>query len=468
MANRTSRLGAIYAKISRTLSVIRLRPFDKSTEEGRSKERMRRAALTALAGAVAKLTSVSTGLISVPLTIHYLGTERYGLWMLITSLSMLLSFADLGMGNGILNAIAHANGKDDTQAMRAIISSGYLILGSIAAAMLIALVLAYPYIPWASAFNVHSAQAQAEAGPAAAVFLTCLALAIPIGVVQRVQIGLQQGFGNGIWQCAGSLLGLIGILIVISYEGGLPWLVFPLAGLPLVASLANTVVLFGFWRPDLRPSLLLASRGSMKTIARVGVMFVALQVISAFFVHSDNLIIAQLLGAGAVATYAVPVQLFGVVGALLAMALQPLWPAYGEAISRGDRPWIKNIVIRSLKISVACAFALSAILVLGGQEITALWTRGAISPPFLLLLGLGFWKVAEAGGVAASMYFYGANALKFLVITTLTTGIFAFGMKLVLIPEIGVAGAVWGTVIAYLLCYCIPAGIFLRRRLAGS
>src|SRR5690242_2021779 len=89
--------------------LLRLKPFDTSTEEGRSRERYRSAALTTITSVLAKAVSVCVSLITVRLTIHYLGVERYGLWMTITSVVSLPWFADLGMGNGLLNAIAEAH-----------------------------------------------------------------------------------------------------------------------------------------------------------------------------------------------------------------------------------------------------------------------------------------------------------------------------------------------------------------------
>ncbi len=462
---RGSRLQRLGSRIGSKLSVIRLKPFDTSTPEGRAQERMRRAGLTALASALAKVISISSALISVPLTIHYLGTERYGMWMVITSFAMLLSFADLGMGNGILNAIAQANGQDDRQAMRAIVSSGYFILSLISVTILAGLAVAYPYVNWAAIFNVHSEQAIAEAGPALAVFVACFAIAIPLGVVQRVQIGLQQGFGNSIWQCFGSIFGLIGILVTVHFQLGLPWLVLALAGAPLVASLANSIVLFGFWRPDLLPKFGLVSRHRISAIARIGMLFVVLQIVQAVTANSDNLIIAQFLGASAVSSYAVPAQLFGVIGAVISMALQPLWPAYGEALARGDSAWVRRTFLRSLKIAIITAFTLASLLVISGREVVWYWTHGAIAPPLQLLLGFGVWKLIEAGSIAVAMYLNGTNVIRFQIGMALVSGLAALALKLVLISRLGVSGAIWATVIAYSLFVCLPTFVFIKRRL---
>src|ERR1035441_8948081 len=82
---------------------LRLRPFDTSTESGRSQERQRRAFLSTMAAFAAKGIAIVTQLVTVPMTLNYLGAERFGLWMAISSVVSMLAFADLGVGNGLLN-----------------------------------------------------------------------------------------------------------------------------------------------------------------------------------------------------------------------------------------------------------------------------------------------------------------------------------------------------------------------------
>src|SRR5208337_4634406 len=107
------------------------------------------------------------------LTLQYLGTERYGLWMSITSVVSLLVFADLGMGNGLLNAIAAAHGRDDIESEQKYVSSAFFVLFGIAVFLLGLFGLAYPFVPWPRVFNVSSPLAAREAGPAVVVFLVC-------------------------------------------------------------------------------------------------------------------------------------------------------------------------------------------------------------------------------------------------------------------------------------------------------
>ena len=49
------------------------------------RDRYRRAASTAVMNMVAQIIQVATGLISVPLALDYVGPERFGLWMTLST-----------------------------------------------------------------------------------------------------------------------------------------------------------------------------------------------------------------------------------------------------------------------------------------------------------------------------------------------------------------------------------------------
>ncbi len=253
------KLGTVFtsavATIQQWLGLVRFKEFDTSTPEGRSQERYRRLALTAVSSTGAKLVTVATMLISIPLTLNYLGSERYGLWMTISSIIAMMGFADLGMGLGLMNAVSEAHGQEDPLAAERYVSSGFFMLAAVALVLLAGFALAYPAISWPRVFNVHSQQAIREAGPAIAVFIGCFAANLPLGVVRNVQHGYQEGFINNLWESAGKLLGLLGLLLVIYLQAGLVWLVLALTGAPAVALLLNNLELFGYRRPWLRPRL---------------------------------------------------------------------------------------------------------------------------------------------------------------------------------------------------------------------
>ena len=401
----------------RAISVlVRLRPFDTTEPQGRSNERHRLIVLSSLTSATAKLITVVTALISVPLTLHYLGPERYGMWMTMSSFLVMLSVVDLGIGSGLLNAVAAANGRDDHQEIRRYVSSGFLVLMIIAAAILVLFAAVYRYVPWFRIFNVQSSLARREAGPAFAIVIVCIALGVPASIVQRVQIGMQRGFVANLWQCLASLLGLLGIIAAIYFEAGLPWLALAFAAAPLGASVLNTFIFFGKLRPDIAPSLTAVSREAATRVVRTGFMFLGLEIAGSVILASNSIFVAQVLGAETVAQYSVPERMFNVISLINVMILIPLWPAYGEASARGDYVWVRRTLIRSLSIGVGFAALLASILFFTGSLIIRLWVGDAVTPSFLLLLGLALWKVIETGGIAVAMVQNSHGMMRFQLI----------------------------------------------------
>lgn len=168
-----STFGVFLAEIK---SHFQLRSFDISTPDGRAKERLRRILFASMASFFAKGIALSALLISMPLTLNYLGPERFGIWMTISSLTAVLGFADFGIGNGLLNVIAEAHGCEDQYLAKRAVTSSVVLLTSIGLILLVAFVIVYPMLDWSYILNISGQQVTTEAGWAVAVLAGCLAI----------------------------------------------------------------------------------------------------------------------------------------------------------------------------------------------------------------------------------------------------------------------------------------------------
>lgn len=455
------------SRYQQTTDLLRLTPYDTSTPEGRSKERYRRVALSAATSVGAKGVTLLTTLISVPLTVNYLGTERFGLWMTISSVITLLGFADLGIGNGLLNAISEANGKDDRELASKSVSSGFFILSGIGLLIFALFALSYPFVPWPRVFNVTSHLASQEAGPALAVFVACFALSIPLGIVQRVQLGYQEGYATNLWQSLGGLLGLGGVLLVIHFRGGLTWLVLAMAGAPVLSTALNWIIHFARVRPWLLPEWKGFQAGVAQRLLATGIVFLVLQVMTLVASATDNLVIAQTIGSPAVAGYAVVQRIFSVV--LLSQTfVTPLWPAFGEAMARSDHVWARRTLSRALLISLSISTALGLILLLLGQQIVSAWVGPELVPSVSLLLGYFLWtEIGTYGGVMSTFLNSGEFVGRQVVFFS-AASITALVLKIILAHVWLVPGVVWASVIGFSLFYVPPSASLARRVLRWS
>lgn len=453
------------------LSLLSLRAFDSMTASGRSKERYRRAALSTAAAFGARGIQILTSLVTVPLTLHYLGLERYGMWMTISSTIAMFSFADLGIGNGLLNAIAEAHGRSDRESASNYVSSAFYALIVVSGIVGVGFTLCYPFVPWARIFNVTSAQAMSEAGPAVAVFVGSFLIAMPLGVVQRIRMGYQEGFIDSLWATAGSVGAFAATILAVRLRASLPWLVFAMAAMPALVQLVNAGFLFGHHYPWLRPKLSLVHRAAVSRVMRTGGYFFILQVAAAVAYQSDSLVLAQLLGPESVTLYAVPMKLFQLTPMILGFAYAALWPAYGEAITRGDVPWVRSTLRRSLQVGLGIAVPISLFLIVFGQPIIELWVGPAVVPSYLVLTAMGTWAAMGAIGGSMSSFLNGAGVLRFQAIAAVLMMIANVVFSIVLTRVVGLSGVIWGSIFSQIIFILIPTWIYInymfRRGLHG-
>jgi O-antigen/teichoic acid export membrane protein len=429
----------------------------------RARERDRRIALTTGASIGARAVSLLTVLISVPMTANYLGVERYGLWATIASFLALLGFADLGIGNGLLNAISECHGRSDQETARQYVSGAFVMLGGIALLLGIAFAAIYPWISWRAIFNVSDPLAVAEAGPATAAIFACFVVSIPLSIVQRVQQGYQEGFIDSAWSAAGKLASLAGLLVVVKLKGGLLWLVLAVAGLPVIFNGINSIALFVFRKPALQPRLSDFRWRHARRILDAGLLFFIIQAAFAIAFSTDNLILAHYLGPNAVAEYAIVYQMFNLGPILVNMFLNALWPAYGEAIVRGDSHWIQATFRRSMIIGLVVNVPYALLLLFFGNTALHLWVGNKITVPFIALAAFAIWTMMSSFNGAIAMFLNGANAIRFEAILGSVMACVNLTLSIVLTQILGLSGVIWGSVIAQAVIVLIPSSIYISR-----
>jgi O-antigen/teichoic acid export membrane protein len=456
---------SLTARILRWRRLLRLRPFDTTTLQGRSDERYRRIAWSTTLSTVGRVVGLATSFISVPLVIGYLGSERYGMWLTMSSLVASLGPLDLGIGLGLLTIVSDAYGRDDREAARRAISTAAAMLTMIAALASVAFGVAYFVIPWAHVFNVATPTAAAEAGPASAVLLGAFALGLPLGIVGQVQLAHQAGYISGAWAIAGNLGSFLALLGVIAVHGSLPLLVLALTGVGLLAAGLNGWFLFRRQRPWLMPRLRDVDLRAGRSLLKTGSFFVVLQLAGLFAYQLDNFVIAQILGAGAVPEYAVPTKIFVLAPTLLSFVLTPLWPAYRESMARGDAAWVKRTLRRSIILAALVNIPSTLILVIVGPFLLHVWVGSSVHPTMLLLVGLGTWTILNTLNGPFAMLLNGANVVGFQAGCAILMGVANVAISIFLVQRIGVSGAVYGSVIAQIIFVLIPELWYVRRLL---
>jgi O-antigen/teichoic acid export membrane protein len=241
--------------------------------------------------------------------------------------------------------------------------------------------------------------------------------------------------------------------------------VIALTGVGLVAAALNGWFLFRRHRPWLMPRRRDVDLSTGRSLLRTGALFLALQVAGLAAFGLDNLVIAQLLGTQMVQEYAVPAKLFMLAPILLSFALTPLWPAYRESLARGDGAWVRRTVRRSIALAAVVNIPSSLILVVVAPWLLQVWVGSAVHPTQLLLVGLGLWAMMNTLNGPFAMLLNGANVVRFQATCVVAMAVANVTISIVLVQRIGVAGVVWGSVIAQAVFVLLPESWYVRRLL---
>lgn len=439
------RRGRLASKLNRVGEIVRLlrEPIDMSTESGRSKARYKRAAVTAVSSIFARAMNVAVSLISVPLTIGYLGADRFGLWMTLSSAIVFLNYSDLGIGTGLQNRLSECDGKEDTQRPRELLSTAIVTLSGVFVLGVLAAVFLLPSLPLEKLIKVATPEAADELLPTAQAMLVVFIGGLPLSMMQRACNAYQVGFIANLWMAVGRLVSLALLLVVIYAQGGLPWLATAMMAPPLV-----TVALGGGWwlcrkRPWLVPSPRAFRFDAIQDILHIGVRAFMTEFGWMILASAPALVIANRLDTTAVTPYAVTHRLVGVSSILIGAALQPLWPAYTEALARQSGQWVRRTVGRSIKLVMAVQGPVFAATALLGQPIIRLWAGDEAVPAYWVLLGVNVWFLFGAFDASLRMLLNGASRFGSRILSLFVNGFPAAALAVWVAPTWGVVGVVW-------------------------
>jgi O-antigen/teichoic acid export membrane protein len=424
-----------------------------------------RTAMTGLSSVAARGLVGITSLITIPLMLRHLGAERFGLWMSIVSLQAILSIADFGLGNSLLNAVAVAFGKGDEgliwRSIRTALRMQCLLSSAIAAAFL----AAYPFVDWPKLFNIHTASASAEVGPTLLILVLAFCLRLIINVIQQAQMGLQRGYLANIWTGLGNGLALAGIILALEHGAGLPTLCLVFVGCPVAAGGANVVS--WLWRTAPRSPANGAERdlgsGLPKQMLLVGLQFFLLQAAAALIGGMDPLIAGHILGPKSVADLAVAQKPFELVSIFLVLLSQPLWPAYREAIVSRDVRWVRWTLLRALTAALLVSGIAAIIMGFAGRYLISVWAGPNAHPSTMLIVGYGIAGVVTTLLTQASFFLNAMGKINFQLAILAPAAIVALILKCLLTEHFGLAAIPWTTVAVWAVMTGPPLILYMRR-----
>lgn len=328
-----------------------------------------------LANGVGQVWSGLLALVSIPLYLHFLGVEAYGLVAFFASLQAVLAVLDLGLGTTANREVArrlpdpHAVGE-----MRDLIRTFEAVYVLVGMAIASAIVLSANWLmeSWIRT-DVLSPQTVVTA---IAVFGISLGVRWPISLYTGVLLGAERQVKLNIAVLAISTARTGGAILVLAFIAPtvLAYLFWFLAitgvELGVMAALAWTTLPSARGRSAIRPRLLQGVWGFSVSVGGNSLL-------AAFLKQSDRLIITKLLPLAAVGYYSAAHAAAGGLSMLVRPVATAALPRFTALLATDEEERLSSTYHRLSQLVAAVVAPAAAVLICFAYDILLLWTQSA-------------------------------------------------------------------------------------------
>lgn len=401
--------------------------------------------------------SILLTLAIIPLSIDYIDSERYGVWITMSAMLNWINLMDVGLGNGLRNKLVEALATNNIAYGQKLISTTYALVISIVFAIMLIVGLILPWINLPSFFNIHTV-GQSELLGSIIVSFVAFCLLFILKPLTAVIMANQQASLDNFIILIGNTLGIAGILLLkytTANHGSLIQLVTVFSLAPPLAYLLGSLYIYRRF-PLLTPSVQAIDLTEVKNLAGKSLQFFIIQIASAIVLTSNSVVISQLFGNETVTKYNVALRYFSVVMIVQTIVLTPIWSAVTEAYVKQDYNWIRSALKKLILNSLLLCLGLGLQVILA-PIVFKYWLGSQVSIDSSLLLAVA---LATSLMVISSAFTYIINGVGTLRVQTMT----AICTSLLSVPTALYLGHAFGPV-GVVLANCMWIALFLPLRI---
>jgi O-antigen/teichoic acid export membrane protein len=413
-------------------------------------ERSIRAKKNIVLSLIIKGISMATSFVAVPLTLNYVDSSTYGVWLTLSSLVAWFVFFDIGLTQGLRNKFAEAKAAGNDQLAQIYVSTTYAILGLIFVTVWIIFIVINKYLSWPDILNIPKTMGS-EVSFLAVVIFTYFCLSFVFKIITSILLADQQPSASSLIELCGQVLSLIFIIILVkTTKGSLLKLGFALCISPLFVLIAANIILFRKKYRKYSPSFKKVRISHIKDLFNLGIIFFLIQIASIIQFQTANIIIARNFSTSDVTAYNIVYKYFGILYMVFSIFLTPFWSASTEAFHKGDISWIRSSMKRYTQLNIVMLLG-SFIMLFFSDLLYRLWLgEGKVIIPFSLSLwGCVYYNIMIFGSKYVQ-FLNGISALRIQFLSSLVSPILYIGIVLILIKyfNLGVYSLFIGAVIS--------------------
>jgi O-antigen/teichoic acid export membrane protein len=372
-----------------------------------------------------------------PFLLWKLGSELFGIWMLVNAVSGTYGVFNLGLGDATIKFVSAGIGRQDKAAVVRLIRAAFSMTCLLSALIAAMVFFAAPLLA-NSVFKISP-----DARTVATHALRIGGLLLGLRAVESVMVCALRGYERygitAVLSVSTKVLALVLAIVFAALNFGVVLIVATSACATLVSIVAHAIA-----ARRLEPEISFAFRidlRSCREIAGYGV-FSWLQCFSAVvFEQMDRILVAVFLSTSALAYYTICLQLAQPIHMLAIAAFNFVFPLVSKTRELG-RDGMRSIFAVAVAANITLAAAMAIPLAIFGKAILRIWMGSVVaghSGALLAVLAAAFGLLAA--NVAAHYTLFGLGRVRFVSLLSLSSAIAAITLMCFLIPKWQLMGA---------------------------
>jgi O-antigen/teichoic acid export membrane protein len=389
--------------------------------------------------------NIAIGFLLVPLTLNYLDTTRYGVWITLSAIFNWFSLFDIGLGNGLRNRLTEALANNNNEKVRIYISTTYASLTIIFCVVFILFFLANFFINWTVVLNTpieYKRELELLAG--IVFFFFCLRFITQL--VGTIALANQEPAFSQFVDVTGRFFSLLAIfLLTIFSKGNLLYLGITLTAVPVITTLILSFIVFDKKYKSFRPSISMVRFKEIKYILSLGLKFFIIQIAAIVFYQTNSIIISQLFGPAEVTPYSIAFQYFSVATFAFITILTPYWSAFTEAYTKGEVEWIKK-VMKNFKLIWLGLFVFVVVLYFLSGFLIHLWVGDKVVVQRGLFIVMALYVLINAFNGIYSQFLNGVGKVMIQFYMAAVLAIIHIPLSIFFCKRYGIMGIMFSTI----------------------
>jgi O-antigen/teichoic acid export membrane protein len=397
-----------------------------------------------------KGVSILISLLLVPLTLHYLNTTEYGVWLTLSSILSWISFFDIGLGNGLRNKLTEALTLGNHERAKTYVSTTFVFLLLIMFIFFIVFIFVNQKLRWDMILNTPPEMA-VNLSSIVIIVVAFFCIQFIFKTVGIIFIAHQKNALNDLLTVLGNAFALIIIyLLTLFTKGSLYYVAITFSVAPAITFVVAYIVVFYMSRyRSLRPQWIYVKFSKSKDLIKLGMQFFIIQIAGLVMYATSNIIITQTLGPEQVSVYNIAYKYFSIAIMIFSIIQSVMWSAYTDAWVRQDILWIKRSIKKMLRIWLLLA-ALAILMLIAAPMVYRLWIGNSVNITYGLSLACAILVVVNNWSSIWVNFINGVGKMKLQLYSSLVLSVLFIPMSILFCNYWGIIGIVMSSILGIL------------------